>query len=146
VTVTLRADIDAVMSDWAWYIDHDGIDELMDLFTEDARYLAGNVRLSGRDEIAQRYRARTRYGARSTRHVYSGLRLTEVTPTAVRATSTWVCYAANAAAPVQSAAVYLVADFIDRLSYCADGRWRLAERRIVDVFREPSLAPLSVPA
>ncbi|WP_432828612.1 nuclear transport factor 2 family protein [Dactylosporangium sp. CA-092794] len=146
MTAGLRADIDAVMADWAYYIDHDDVDALMDLFTADARYVAGSASLHGKDEIAARYRARTRFGARSTRHVYSGLRLTEVTAASVRATSTWTCYAANEPAPVQRAAVYLVADFIDRLTYCDDATWRIAERTIVEVFREPSLAPVSGPA
>ena len=146
MTEGVRAAVDALLSEWAWHIDHDDVAALMGLFTDDARYVAGRVTLQGKGEIEARYRARTRHGVRTTRHVYSGLRLTEVTPSTVRATSTWVCYAANAPAPVDGARVYLVADFVDRLRHCADGRWRLAERTIVDVFREPSLAPASGPA
>ncbi|BCB76586.1 hypothetical protein GCM10022251_22360 [Phytohabitans flavus] len=145
MTAEIRAAVDAVMAEWAWHIDHGDVDALVALFTDDARYVAGGVTLDGKGEIEERYRSRTRHGARTTRHVYSGLRLTEVTPAAVRATSTWICYAANAPAPVEGTRVFLVADFLDRLTHCADGRWRLAERTIVDVFRDSTLAPVRVP-
>ena len=32
----LRAEIDAVLADWAYYLDHGQLDELAELFTEDA--------------------------------------------------------------------------------------------------------------
>lgn len=135
----LRAEIDAVLADWAWHIDHGEFDELAGLFTEDARFVAGPVELHGRQRIRQRYTART--GARSTRHMYSGLRLSDASAGSVRARSTWACYAANQPAPVDEAVLYLVADFDDALRRCADGRWRISDRRIVPVFRDPSRAP-----
>jgi ketosteroid isomerase-like protein len=72
----LRAEIDAVLADWAWHIDHREFDELVGLFTENALFVTGPVELRGRRQIRQRYTART--GARSTRHMYSGLRLSGV--------------------------------------------------------------------
>jgi hypothetical protein len=64
-------------------------------------------------------------------------------PALVRARSTWVNFAANAAAPVDDVGIYLVADFDDVLAWCADGRWRISERRIIPVFRDLSRAPVS---
>ena len=137
----LRAEIDAVLADWAWHIDHGEFDEVAGLFTEDARFVTGPVELRGRQQIRQRYTART--GPRSTRHMYSGLRLSDAGPGSVRARSTWACYAANQPAPVDEAVLYLVADFDDVLARCADGRWRISERRIIPVFRDPSRAPVT---
>ena len=54
----------------------------------------------------------------------------------MRAWSTWVNYAANAAPPVEDVGVYVVADFDDVLTWCADERWRISERRIIPVFRD----------
>jgi hypothetical protein len=34
-----------------------------------------------------------------------------------------------------------VADFDDVLTWCPDERWRISERRIIPVFRDPSRAP-----
>jgi hypothetical protein len=55
--------------------------------------------------------------------------------------STWVNFAVNAPAPVDDVGVYLVADFEDELAWCEDDRWRISERRIAPVFRDPARAP-----
>ena len=96
---------------------------------------------------------------RSTRHTYSGLRVSAIEggpetvpaaagdgaprPIRVRAWSTWVNYAANAAPPVEDVGVYVVADFDDVLTWCADERWRISERRIIPVFRDIARAPVT---
>jgi hypothetical protein len=156
----LRTEIDAVLADWAWHLDHGEYDAVAGLFTEDALFITGAVELRGRAAIKRRYTERV--VARSTRHIYSGLRVSEEGgdsdpdgpsvgrswPSRVRARSTWVNYAVNAAAPVDCApvddvGVYLVADFDDVLTWCADDRWRISERRIVPVFRDPTRAPVT---
>jgi len=158
----LRAEIDAVLADWAHRIDHRQFNQLAELFTEDALFVTGAVELRGRAEIKNRYLERT--VVRTTRHTYSGLVVSAIggdcdpaagpgagpsagpaaaRPARVRATSTWVNYAANAAAPVDDVGVFLVADFDDVLTWCADERWRISERRIVPVFRDPSRAPVT---
>jgi hypothetical protein len=154
----LRPEIDAVLADWAWHLDHGEYDELVELFTEDALFITGAAELRGRAAIKNRYTERT--VVRTTRHLYSGLRLspvgtgsapgTSTDPTAgtarpaqVRARSTWVNYAVNAPAPVDDAGVYLVADFDDVLTWCPDSRWRISERRIIPVLRDPARAPVT---
>ena len=83
--VLLRAEIDAVLADWAYYLDHGRLDELAALFTEDALFVTGRLELRGRAQIKNRYLERT--VARSTRHTYSGLRVSalEGAPEAVTA-------------------------------------------------------------
>jgi hypothetical protein len=145
----LRPEIDAVLADWAWHLDHGEYDELVELFTQDALFVSGAAELRGRAAIKNRYTERT--VVRSTRHLYSGLRLTGIAggsgsgarPARVRARSTWVNYAANAPAPVDDVGVYLVADFEDVLTWCADERWRISERRITPVFRDPARSPVT---
>jgi hypothetical protein len=154
--VRLRAEIDAVLADWAHHIDHGQYDELTALFTEDALFVIGGRELRGRAAIKNRYLERS--VVRTTRHTYSGLRVSVVAadpeaarapdgeaarPVLVRAWSTWVNYAANAAPPVDDVGVYLVADFDDVLTWCADARWRISERRIIPVFRDLSRAPIT---
>jgi ketosteroid isomerase-like protein len=150
-TALLRAEIDAVLADWAWHLDHGDYDTVVELFTEDALFVTGAVELRGRSAIKNRYTERV--VVRSTRHIYSGLRVYPVAsdsnaaadgrPAQVRARSTWVNFAANAPAPVDDLGVYLVADFDDVLAWCDDDRWRISERRIIPVFRDPSRAPLT---
>jgi len=159
----LRAEIDAVLADWAYYLDHGQLDELAELFTEDALFVSGGLEFRGRVKIKNRYLERT--VVRSTRHTYSGLRVSASEgvqetvpatatatatagdgtprPVRVRAWSTWVNYAANAAPPVEDVGVYVVADFDDVLTWCADERWRISERRIIPVFRDLARAPIT---
>jgi hypothetical protein len=145
----LRALVDVVLADWAWHLDHGDYAAVAELFTEDALFVTGAVELRGRSAIEHRYTERE--GVRTTRHTYSGLRVSfaeedyqtdaDAPPTEVRAQSTWVSYAVNGPAPVDDVGVYLVADFHDVLTWCADERYRISERRIVPVFRDPSRAP-----
>jgi ketosteroid isomerase-like protein len=147
----LRAEVDAVLADWAWHLDHGDYDALVELFTENALFVTGAVELHGRSAIKNRYTERV--VVRSTRHTYSGLRVSpewddsvpasDGRPARVRARSTWVNFAVNAPAPVDDVGVYLVADFDDVLTWCADDRWRISERRIIPVFRDPSRAPVA---
>jgi uncharacterized protein (TIGR02246 family) len=141
--VLLRAEIDAVLADWAWHLDHGDYAAVAALFTEDALFVTGAVELRGRSAIQNRYTERV--VARSTRHTYSGLRVSPIAadPARVRARSTWVNYAVNAPAPVDDVGVYLVADFDDVLTWCDDERWRISERRIIPVFRDPARAPVT---
>jgi uncharacterized protein (TIGR02246 family) len=155
----LRAEIDAVLADWAWHLDHGDYAAVAALFTEDALFVTGAVELRGRPAIENRYTEREH--VRTTRHTYSGLRVSPVAgdpadegsaagvrfragprdPARVRALSTWVNFAANRPAPVDDAGVYQVADFHDVLTWCDDDQWRISERRIIPVFRDPSRAP-----
>ena len=148
-SLLLRAFVDTVLADWAWHLDHGDYAAVAELFTEDALFVTGAVELRGRSAIEHRYTERER--VRTTRHTYSGLRVSVADegynpdsgdgPARLRAVSTWVSYAAGAPAPVDDVGVYLVADFHDVLTWCADERYRISERRIVPVFRDPSRAP-----
>ncbi len=140
VPAVLRTAVDAVLADWAWHLDHGEYDDLVTLFTEDALFVTGGLELRGRAAIKARYTERT--GTRSTRHMYSGLRVSEDGPGRLRARSTWVNYAVNGPAPVDDVGVYLVADFDDVLTWSTDAdQWLISERRIIPVFRDPSRAP-----
>ena len=145
----VRALVDAVLADWAWHLDHGDYAAVAELFTEDALFVNGAVELRGRSAIEHRYTERGQ--VRTTRHTYSGLRISvaedgygtdaDEPPARLRALSTWVNYAVNGPAPVDDVGVYLVADFHDVLTWCADECYRISERRIVPVFRDPSRAP-----
>jgi len=147
----LRAEVDAVLADWAWHLDHGDYAAVIELFTQDALFVSGAAELRGRSAILRRYTERTM--VRTTRHTYSGLRVAllpgdsgadgsgEGRPSHVRAWSTWVNFAVNAPAPVDEVGVYLVADFNDVLTWCDDARWRISERRIIPVFRDPARSP-----
>ena len=137
----VRCAIDAVQAEVAHALDHHRVDDLLGLFTADAVYVTGGQRWAGAAELRERFEARARDARRVTRHVYSALRLTDVSETTVRTVSVWSCYAANSAPPPDGVRLYMVADFDDVFTRCPDGRWRIAARTITPVFREPALAP-----
>ena len=151
----LRAEVDAVLADWAWHLDHGDYDAVAALFTPDALLVTGPAELRGRAAIKSRYAQRK--GTRTTRHLYSGLRVGPAgggrepepdagpggRPARGRARSTWVHYAVNAPAPADDVGVYLVADFDDELTWCDDERWRISRRHIIPVLRDPARAPVA---
>ena len=154
----LRAEIDAVLADWAWYLDHGDVPALAALFTEDALLVSGEVAVRGRPAIQRRYAERGAAGP--TRHLYSGLRISPLggpprpgpggsgdwRPALVRARSTWISYAvsgAGPASPAGRAGVSLVADFDDELTWCDDHCWRISERRVTPVFHAPARVPVT---
>ena len=152
----LRVEIDAVLADWAWHLDHGQLDELAGLFTEDALFITGGLELRGRVKIKNRYLERT--VVRSTRHTYSGLRVSVIgaDPGAVRVADDGAARPVLGARvvhlgqlrrqrgrPVDDVGVYVVADFEDVLTWCADERWRISERRIIPVFRDIARAPIT---
>lgn len=139
----LGCSIGESLSAFARALDHGDADRLVALFTPDAVYDNGRARLEGHDALAQWIRERAAAGERTTRHVWSSLEIAPAPadPTVVAASSTWVCYAANAAAPVDAVKVWSVADFEDVFRREGD-RWLVAERRIRTVFRDLSVAPL----
>lgn len=143
----LRCAIDEVQAEFAWAVDRQRFDDLAALFTPDAVFSTGGRRFVGREAIRDRYAGRSAEpgaaGARVTRHLYSGLRLTSRAAESVHTTSLWVCFAANAVpAPPGTPPLYMVADFEDTFRRCDDGRWRIAERTIHPVFRDPTIAPV----
>ena len=141
MSATLHAQLDSVLADWAWFLDHGRFDELAELFTPDGQLITQGARVRGQEQIRQRYLSRT--GVRTSRHVYSGLRVTESSDAWARTTSVWVCYAANLPAPVDEAGVYLVADCLDEFVRGDDGRWRISSREIVPVLRDPARKPVT---
>jgi len=118
-------------------LDHGKLDELVDLFTEDALYTHARRRSEGREEIRQLFVARAAEGARTVRHFASGLRLEIESPTAARGTSVCLTFAHDGESPAAHATPHLVADFEDVYRLCEDGRWRFAVRHIHRIFVAP---------
>ena len=121
-------------NDFCYYLDHGLVDELVDLFCNDALYTHGQRTSNGREEVRQLFESRRGAKNRTSRHIQSGLRI-EITG-ATQATGRSVCltFGADAPPPVIPATPYLVADFIDEYRKGEDGRWRLRRRHIERIF------------
>jgi len=115
-------------------LDHDHVEELVDLFTEEAVYTHGDRRSEGREAIRALFEARRAAGVRTARHLSTGLMLQIDSATLARGRSVCLTFAFDGPPPVTPATPHLVADFEDRYQRCADGRWRIAERHIRRIF------------
>lgn len=129
----IRLGLEDLNAAFARHLDHNEIDALVDLFTNDALYTHGERVSRGRDEIERLFRNRAAKGPRTSRHLLSGLRLTIESATEATGSSVCLSFAADGVPPLP-ARPFLVADFEDRYRLDDDGRWRFAERHIHRVF------------
>lgn len=132
--IETRLALEALNVDFCHFLDGNMIDELVELFTEDARYSHG-LRLScGREEIRRLFTDRTREGARTSRHMQTGLKITLRNSKAAEGKSVCLTFACDGPSPISPATPFLVADFIDEYQHCPDGRWRIKKRHIERIF------------
>jgi hypothetical protein len=129
-----RSALQDLNSAFNYCLDHGRIDELADLFTEDAVYTHGERRSVGRRAIHALFQDRLAAGVRTTRHMSTGLMLYFDNPSTARGHSVCMTFAADCPPPISPASPYLVADFEDEYRYCSDGRWRIAVRHIHRIF------------
>jgi ketosteroid isomerase-like protein len=132
--IRIRLALQDLNATFNYALDHDRIDQLLDLFTEDAVYTHGERRSVGRTEIRALFAARGAAGVRTTRHMSADLLLQIESASAAGGHSVCMTFAADSAPPISPAAPFLVADFEDQYRLCSDGRWRIASRHIRRIF------------
>jgi ketosteroid isomerase-like protein len=135
--IEIRLALEDLNTAFTYHLDHNDLDALIDLFTDDVLYTHGTRRSEGRAAVEQLFRNRAAAGPRTSRHLYSGLRLD--IESRDRATGTSVCmtFGQDGLPPLAPALPILVADFNDVYLRCDDGRWRFRERHIERVFVDP---------
>jgi hypothetical protein len=132
--IETRLALEALNSDFCHFLDYGMIEELVELFTEDARYSHGPRVSEGRDQIRTLFDARTAERVRTSRHMQTGLKITLQNFRQAFGKSVCMTFACDGPPPISPATVFLVADFIDEYHYCADGRWRISKRHIERIF------------
>ncbi|PRY41312.1 nuclear transport factor 2 family protein [Umezawaea tangerina] len=133
-----RAALADLNARFAWSLDRHRYEDLRDVLAPDVHYVGAGGELTGVEAVIASFRART--GPRTTRHGLGNLLLTPAGDGRVTALSSWHTFASNSAHP-RGVGLYQVADFADVYARGGDGDWRIAERVIRPVFREPGLAP-----
>jgi hypothetical protein len=129
-----RLDLHELNAAFTYFLDHNRIEELVGLFTEDALYTHGARQSQGRAAIRELFTARAQAGERTCRHLSSGLMLQIGDEGSARGTSVVLTFACDGPPPVVPATPYLVADFEDVYRLCPDGKWRIAVRHIHRIF------------
>ena len=132
-----RLALEALNCDFCNFLDHGMIEELVDLFTEDAQYSHGARISEGRAQIRKLFAARTADRVRTSRHMQTGLKITLQNSMQAVGQSVCMTFACDGPPPISPATVFLVADFIDEYQLCPDGRWRISKRHIERIFTSP---------
>jgi hypothetical protein len=134
----IRIAIEDLNTAFTYHLDHNEVDALLELFVDDVFYTHGERRSNGKTELERVFRSRTAAGPRTSRHIYSGLRVEIESPTRARGTSVCLTFGQHGVPPLAPAIPILVADFEDLYVRCADGRWRFQERHIHRIFVDPA--------
>ena len=129
-----RLDLQDLNTAFTYFLDHNRIEDLVNLFTEDALYTHGERQSRGRGAIRLLFVKRAQGGLRTSRHMATGLMVQIEDKSLARGTSVCMTFAFDGAPPIVPAIPHLVADFEDVYRKCTDNRWRIAERHIRRLF------------
>lgn len=140
VDPAVRCRIDDLNARFASALDSHAYETLRDLLTADVHYVGVGGEFTDVEAVIATFSSRT--GTRTTRHQPGAVLLEPGAGGEVIGRSSWVTFASNESPP-SGIGLYMVADFHDRYTVDADGRWWIAERIIRPVFRDPDLAPLA---
>jgi hypothetical protein len=130
----IRVALEDLNTAFCYHLDHNEVEKLLELFTEDVFYTHGPRHTRGKAELAEVFRSRTANTPRTARHMYSGLKLEIESASRARGTSVCMTFAQNGEPPLAPAVPILVADFDDLYERGDDGRWRFKERHIHRIF------------
>jgi hypothetical protein len=133
----IRVALEELNTAFCYHLDHDEVDALLELFAEEVYYTHGSRVSRGKTELAQVFRSRSAAQTRTSRHMYSGLKLTIESAERARGTSVCMTFGQYGVPPLSPAIPTLVADFDDVYVRGADGRWRFEERHIRRIFVDP---------
>jgi len=133
----IRVALEDLNTAFCYHLDHNDVDALLELFIDDVYYTHGSRVSHGKAELEQVFRSRSATNPRTSRHLYSGLKLTIESATHARGTSVSLTFGQYGEPPLSPAIPTLVADFVDEYVCGDDGQWRFKERHIHRIFVAP---------
>lgn len=126
----VRSEIEALIVEHSWMLDHHESGGLGDLYTEDGRLTGLGGERIGREAITQYGQGRARMTTRAARHVNSNIRLVKDGPDRVTSLSS-ILLLRHDGDGLGTADPVALADAQDVFVKCDDGRWRFAARHLV---------------
>jgi hypothetical protein len=129
----VRFEIERLVHSWCHHLDQAEYPQLLALFTDQGRYV-----FEGRWDIRGQAALKAWYDKRKTedrvsRHCATNLRLTLRSEGVASATGIVTVYR-HIGADIGSTIPAAVLDLEDRYQLGVDGRWRIAEHRLIEVF------------
>ncbi|WP_158764807.1 nuclear transport factor 2 family protein [Terricaulis silvestris] len=128
VDVETQRAIEALLTEFAYRVDHGQADRVHELFTPDATLSTPAFVLKSRDEIEERFKARAKDTSRRTRHFWSNLHLSREGETIVAVTNAMTVVAPEGVAPLMMGG--------SSRDVCVerDGRWAFQSRALTMIF------------
>lgn len=126
----IRAELEALIAEHAYRIDFYLSEDLGELYTEDGCLYGAGPDWIGREAVNEYGRSRAVAKDRRARHVCTNFRFFQESSDTIRGTCFIMLFRSSSAtlAPAEPIAL---ADAHDIYKKCADGAWRIRERRIV---------------
>ena len=125
-----RLAIEALVTEYAWLLDHRRWDDVAGLCTDDAVLKIRGREIVGQDGLAQWAEYRAQKQSRRTQHQMTLLRLEPVEPDLVRGTAALVLHVAKTGG--SGPYVDLVGEYQDEYAR-TDGGWRFRRRTLVPI-------------
>jgi hypothetical protein len=133
IPVAVRYEIEALVNEYAWRIDHGHADRLHELYTDDGCFEALDIRCVGREELQRWGVARAKMEHRTTRHVFTNLRLVFESEDRICGTVIITLYRRDNA-PLGPADLLAVGDY-DDVYVRSNGKWLIRERKLNLIFQ-----------
>jgi hypothetical protein len=126
----IRAELEALIAEHAYRIDFYLSDDLGELYTEDGCLYGAGPDWIGREAVNEYGRSRAVAKDRRARHVCTNFRFSQVSSDTIRGICFIMLFRSGSASLAPAEPIAL-ADAHDIYKKCADGSWRIQERRIV---------------
>jgi hypothetical protein len=126
----VRCEIDALIIEHSWMLDHHKSERLGELYTENGRLTGLGGDRIGREAISKYGQERARTKGRTARHVNTNIRLVKDGPKRVRGLCS-IMLLRHEGEGLGTADPIALADAQDVFVQCEDGRWRFEERHLV---------------
>lgn len=128
-----RHEIESILAEWAWLIDHGRAQEVSVLYTQDAEQSIAGVTRSGIEAIKQGLKHRADMTGRTSRHVVSNLRLSLSSDATAEAT--WILTLYRSDDANKPAKPTMINDVHDSFRKEAGG-WKIRSRTVVPIFSD----------
>lgn len=133
-------ELERLMTEFAWRIDHGHADQVHDLFIESGSISAPGLNLNSREEIATQFGERAKDGNRVSRHSWMNPRFEVLAPDRIRVTTVVQTFMGSTAAgeslPIGNAN-FIVGDSIDVMQRDQKNQWRFESRQLQVLFAPP---------
>tara|TARA_R110002110_G_scaffold269682_2_gene485330 strand:+ start:936 stop:1382 length:447 start_codon:yes stop_codon:yes gene_type:complete len=129
----IRCEIEALIVEHAWMLDHHQSNQLADLYTDGGRLTGIGPDRIGHEAIASYGRKRAKMIERKARHVCTNIRLLKDGPKRIRSLCTITLFRCDGD-EMGTADPVALADAEDVFVLCDDGRWRFEARHLILTF------------